>query len=87
MAGGLLPLIAGASSNYTGEENPWGLSEASQRHREVPSTDILELWAAVMKGHQSQDAGLGTTGEAQRWGGKVCFVDNTPGIRAVYKHH
>lgn len=27
-------------------------SEVSQSHRKVPSTDILELWAAVIKGHQ-----------------------------------
>lgn len=57
-------------------------NEMSQSHRKVPSTDFLELWAAVIKDHQCQGTGLGTTGEGQRWGGKICSVANTPGIFA-----
>lgn len=47
-------------------------SEVPQSHRKVPSTDILELWAAVIKGHQCQGTGLGTTDKGQRWEDFLC---------------
>lgn len=80
MAGSLLPLMPGANTNYTAAKNPRRVTEVSQSHRKVPSTDIRELWAAAMKGHRAQGAGLETTGEGQRWGGKVGSVASTPGI-------
>jgi len=66
--------------SYSCKKNPWRLTEVSQSHRKLPSTDILELWAAAMEGHKSWGAGLGTTGEGQRWSGKVGSVASTLGI-------
>lgn len=84
MAGSLLPLMPEANINFRAAKNPQRLTEVSQRHRKVPSTDILELWPAAMEGRWSQGAGLGTTGEGQRWGGKVGSVASTRGIQDLY---
>lgn len=35
------------------------------------------------QGSPVQGTGLGTTGEGQRWGGKICSVASTPGIWAL----
>lgn len=45
---------------------------SAQNHRNVSSTDMLELWAAVIKGHQCQGTGLETTGKVQRWEDFLC---------------